>query len=312
MRRILILAGVLAVGLGLFALGYFSKILLMHLYQPRVLAQVDGIAISEAELKREILFLKVSKNAGLSDITREDVLNRLINDRLILNEAGRLNLVVSKEAVENYLKSFWENYSSPEVNSILREHQISASAWREIIRRRILIERVIEQAVENQVQVSQDEVEEYYWTHLLEFHRQRQVHARQIVVETLAQAETLSNKLDEGADFKNLAAEYSLGPEKDQGGDLGWVGKSDLPQFFSRVLFKMKVGEISKPVATEYGYHLFLLEARKKGGKISLAQARDQIAENLMIIKIERAFQIWMEDLRARAKISIENIRGVK
>ncbi len=312
MRRILIVLGVMAVGLGLFALGYFSKIILMHLYQPRVLAHVDGIAISDAELKRETLFLKVSENAGLSDITREDVLNRLINDRLILNEAGRLGLTVSKEAVENYLKSFWENYSSQEVNNLLREHQLSASAWREIIRRRILIEKVIKQAVESQVHITQDEVEEYYWTHLLEFYRRQQVQARQIVVETLAQAESLRNKLDEGADFKSLAAEYSLGPEKDKGGDLGWVGKSDLPRVFSQVLFKMRAGEISKPVATEYGYHLFLLEARKKGGKISLEQARDQIAGNLKINKIEQAFQIWMEDLRARAKISIENIRGVK
>jgi len=312
MRRTLIVAGVIAVGLGLFALGYFSKIILMRLYQPRVLAHVDGVAISDAELKRETLFLKVSKNAGLSDITREDVLNRLINDRLILNEAGRLSLSVSKEVVENYLKSFWENYSAQEVNDILREHQISASAWREIIRRRILIEKVIKQAVESQVHISQDEEEEYYWTHLLEFHRQRQVHVRQIVAETLAQAETIRNKLDEGADFKSLAAAYSLGPEKDQGGDLGWVGKSDLPRIFSQVLFKMKVGEISKPVATEYGYHLFLLEAQKKSGKIPLEEARDKIAENLKIVKIERAFQIWMEDLRARAKISIEDIRGVK
>ena len=195
---------------------------------------------------------------------------------------------------------------------ILKKQQLSWKEWRDLVSKRLLVEQTIKKAVEAHVQVGADEVEEYYWTHLLQFYRQDRLRARQIVVETKAQADTLKKKLAEGMEFQELAKQYSRGPEKDQGGDLGWVGKSDLPQAFTKVLFQMRSNTPSDPVATQYGYHIFLVEKRERGGKIPLAEAKKKIEEDLRLQKTDQAFRVWLENLRTQANIQINNRRGVK
>jgi len=312
MKKVLVIVGIVIVGAGLFSLGYFSKYLTQRFYRPRVLVVVNGNDILDVDLKREMHFLQVSENMTFSDITQEDVLDRMINDCLIMEEAKRLQITVAEDKIEKYIKSFWQGYSPEEIERILKDQNLTSGEWRELIHKRLLIEETIKRAVEEQVHVGEDEIEEYYWTHLLQFYRQDRLRARQIVVETKAQAQTLKQKLDEGADFEELARRYSRGPEKDQGGDLGWVGKADLPQAFSRVLFKMKPGKYSDPVATQYGFHIFLVEERKRGGRISLEEAKKIIEEDLRLQKINQAFRVWLENLRAQANIVIPNRRGVE
>ncbi len=312
MKRTLIIVGVSVAGLTLFTLGYFSKYLSQRFYRPRLLVTVNSHDIQDADLKREMRFLRVSGSATFSNITREDVLDRMINDSLILAEAKRLRIAVAEEAVDEYLTNLWEGYSESESGQIMAQQQFSPAEWRGLIRRRLLVEETIRRAVEDQIHVGEDEIEEYYWTHLLQFYRQVRLQARQIVVETREQAETIKKQLDEGEDFQELARKYSRGPEKDQGGDLGWVGKSDLPQSFSRVLFQMRPKQISKPVSTQYGYHIFFVEKRERGGKIPLEEAKKIIEKNLRLQKSDRVFQAWLENLRGQASIVIHDRRGVE
>jgi parvulin-like peptidyl-prolyl isomerase len=155
----------------------------------------------------------------------------------------------------------------------------------------MLIEQTITRVVEDRVHVGEDEVEGYYWTNLLEFYRPVRVHARQIVVETEAQAKTLKKQLDEGENFQALARQYSRGPEKDQGGDLGWVGADDLPQAFT----------------TNYGYHIFTVDKRERGGRISLDEAKKEIKEKIKLNKTDQVFQSWLGEIRAQANIAFKN-----
>ena len=178
--------------------------------------------------------------------------------------------------------------------------------------RQLRVEATIERAVERQVRVGEDDVEAYYWAHLLEFYEPTRVRAEQILVETSAQAQALKQELEDGKDFAALAREFSRGPERDRGGDLGWVSKQDLPNAFTQVLFKLKAGEVSDPVETEYGYHLFRVAERNQGGKMSPEAAKAEIAEKMRREKIDRAFQAWLEDLRARSRIMIYNVRGAE
>jgi parvulin-like peptidyl-prolyl isomerase len=312
MKKILLIIVVGVLGIGLFLLGFFSKYLTQHFYQPRVLVAVNDTEILDVDLKREMRFLQVSENMAFSDITREDVLDRMINDDLIVEEAARLQIVIPEDSVRKYIKQFWKGYSEEEIEEILKNQQLALSEWRALIHKRLLVEQTIKKAVEAHVHVGADEVEEFYWTHLLQFYRQDRLQARQIVVETKAQAITLKEKLDEGAVFQELAKQYSRGPEKDQGGDLGWVGKNDLPQAFTKVLFKMRLNKPSDPVATKYGYHIFLVEKRERGGKIPLEEAKKMIEKDLRLQKTDQAFRVWLENLRAQASIKIKNRRGVE
>ncbi|MEW6516798.1 MAG: peptidylprolyl isomerase [candidate division FCPU426 bacterium] len=312
MKRTLLITAAVLGGALLFSLGYLVKYFSGQWHAPRVLVTVNGQDILESELKREMRFLQVSEGVAFSSITREDVLDRMINDRLIMDEARRLKISISETSVDGFIAKFWEGYAPEEVNRLLSLQQLKPSDLQDLMHTRLLVEATIKQAVEDPIHIGEDEIEAYYWTHLLQFYRQDRVHARQIVVETKAQAEAILQQLAAGEAFADLAKRFSRGPEKDQGGDLGWVEKDGLPQSFSRVLFSQKTGQVSQPVATPYGYHLFLVDEKQTGGKIPLTEAKEMIAEDLKLQKIEKAFQAWLENLRAQATIVIHARRGAE
>lgn len=85
------------------------------------------------------------------------------------------------------------------------------------------------------------------------------VRASHILVKTEEEANDLLSKLNDGADFGELAQEYSLCPSKRDGGDLRFFGKGMMVKPFEDAAFSLEIGQISKPVQTQFGWHLIKL-----------------------------------------------------
>lgn len=82
------------------------------------------------------------------------------------------------------------------------------------------------------------------------------IRASHILVEKHSQALRVLEELKNGADFKDLARKYSQCPSKKRGGDLGFFGQGQMVKEFERAAFALKVGEVSQPVKTQFGYHI--------------------------------------------------------
>ena len=82
------------------------------------------------------------------------------------------------------------------------------------------------------------------------------IKAKHILVQQEHEASDLLKKLDEGKTFEELARDHSLCPSKAEGGDLGAFGKGAMVPSFELAAFELKVGEVSQPVRTQFGYHL--------------------------------------------------------
>ncbi len=82
------------------------------------------------------------------------------------------------------------------------------------------------------------------------------IKARHILVEQEFEASDLIKKLDEGAKFEDLAQKFSKCPSRARGGDLGEFGKGRMVPTFEEAAFALQVNEVSKPVRTQFGYHL--------------------------------------------------------
>lgn len=120
-----------------------------------------------------------------------------------------------------------------------------------------------------------------------------QVWARHILVADEAAANQVYERLQKGEDFAALAKELSTDTSnKDTGGDLGWFGKGTMVPPFEEAAFSQKVGEIGKPVQTDFGWHIIQVIGHED--RPLTADQFDQAKQN--------AFSKWLEDLRAKAE----------
>jgi peptidyl-prolyl cis-trans isomerase D len=128
---------------------------------------------------------------------------------------------------------------------------------------------------------------------------QDEVWARHILVADEATAETIRQQLVNGADFAALAAKYSIDTAtKDKGGDLGWFAKGVMVPEFEQVAFSMKVGEISQPVKTQFGYHIIQVLAHEVVPLDASAYSQAQ----------QTAFKDWLKGLRTTYNVQTFNI----
>jgi peptidyl-prolyl cis-trans isomerase C len=82
------------------------------------------------------------------------------------------------------------------------------------------------------------------------------VHAVHILVKTEQEANSILFDLKRGASFEEMAKKHSICPSRSKGGDLGWFGKGQMVKEFEKAAFSLPVGELSKPIKSQFGYHI--------------------------------------------------------
>lgn len=143
--------------------------------------------------------------------------------------------------------------------------------------------------------------------------RVTQTHARHILIKTsevLNDAEArrrltgLKERLDNGGDFAELARTNSQDLSSSKGGDLGWLYPGDTVPEFQRVMDNLKVGEISEPVQSPFGWHLIQVVERRVD-EVSLERQRAAARMTLRDRKAEEVYQDWVRQLRDNAYVEI-------
>ena len=110
-------------------------------------------------------------------------------------------------------------------------------------------------------------------------------------------------QLTAGADFGDLARQYSSDSRKGKGGDWGWQRRPDLRKEFSDVIFSLKKGEHSEPLIMPEGAFIFYVEDRKYAGTLPLDEARPDIERALVQQSSRQATERWLEKLRRNAYV---------
>ena len=127
-----------------------------------------------------------------------------------------------------------------------------------------------------------------------------QIKARHILLDSEEKAMEIIKKLQAGGEFAKLASEYSTGPSAASGGDLGWFGEGQMVPGFSKAAFALNPGDIvTKPVKTQFGWHIILVEDRKVSAPPSFDEAKEQLASTMS----QKLLKELIETLRTKAKI---------
>jgi parvulin-like peptidyl-prolyl isomerase len=201
-------------------------------------------------------------------------LNQMIEERLILMEAKRLSITVGKEEIDAAVAGVRKNYGDSEsFRKVFVDGHINMEKWREKIRRKLLVEKVIFSLLSAKVTVSPEELEEYYNNNIEDFHSEEVVKARQIFLQDETEARNTRERVRSGEDFATVAMEVSQSPDAKDGGDLGFFGRGVMPAEFDDAVFTMEIGE--------------------------------KIAEVIRKKKEELLYVKWMDKLREKTKVDI-------
>ena len=246
------------------------------------------------------------QSAAEQQLLQRRLLAQLIDRELILIEAEKRGVEISLAELETALADLRGPYTPEEFQEVLVTSGQNPEQWTEKLRQRLLTEKVAEQATIADAEVSEDEVTSYYRNHLDQFRRPAQLRARQIMLPTQDEAERALGRLEQGEEFADLARELSHSPDRENGGDLGFVSRNQLPSDFDEVLFKLPVGRVSDPVSSPYGFHLFLVEEKRAAGLEPLSSAKEELAARLHRERKEQAFAKWLQELRQQTPVYID------
>lgn len=275
-----------------------------------IVAMVDDDGINLKEFKTAFMDIEIKdaldENSDSVKELKRNLLNQLIEQHLFLAEAVRLKLDIGPDELNQAVDRIKGDYASGEFEAMLQKQQVTFEEWKERLRRELLSQKVINQAVPENIPITEGDIQTHYKQHSKEFARPNEIRARQIVVANEETAKAIRLQLMQGADFASLAKARSLSPDKEQGGDLGFFTKGEMPEEFD-IVFTLGVGKISPIVKTAYGYHVFKVEEVHPAKPMTPAEAAERIRAQLTQERRERLFATWVAGLKGKARITVNN-----
>jgi len=273
-----------------------------------VLARVNEEFISVEEFDREfkesILELgKTEREENFGEL-KQAYLDQMIERKILAQEARRLGIQVSLGELDQVIAEINQDYPSGGFDERLGLKGTTLEEWKGRLEEELLAEKMIRHARRFQGKVEEKEALQYYEANLPTFQVKQRVRARQIVVADGQEALEILKRLRRGEKFEKVAMEKSMGPEKVNGGDLGFFSPGERPPEFDQV-FSMEVGTISEVIKSPYGYHIFKLEEKIEPREIPFEEAKTGILQELGRRKAEDAYQRWLKGLREKAKVQI-------
>jgi parvulin-like peptidyl-prolyl isomerase len=246
--------------------------------------------------KQEIM--SVLKKQIIEDFILQSVFNDYAHDE---------NILVKKEVLDEEFKKFKDGYpDSDSFEIFLNESGQSKQAFRDSLKDTIIRDLVKDKLFKEQnFEVDSKAVNEFYNQNKDKFKREEQIRLKQIVFEEeedgIKIQELLKN--DNNKNFETLAAKYSLGPEKKDGGDLGWLNTNSYAPF--EEASKYNVGQITPIIKSESGFHIFKVVDKRKATTLTLAESQKSILKQLLDKKKSDYLNEWIKEQVSSSKFKI-------
>lgn len=248
----------------------------------KIVAIVDREIITQSDLNFTLQQLALQNRMDPnSKELRDRVLDGMINDKLVLAQAIEDSIIVTEEEVTDRLEQQisrlthqaggqeqLERVYGMSVNRMKRDYQ-----FRDLIRKQMLVQK-IQQQRQASLTISRREVEEFFTTYKDSIPKvPTEFELSHIYIEpkpdstvlksTYNKAQAIADSIKAGGDFAEFAKRYSSDGSASQGGDLGFARRGSFVKEFEEAAFTLGEGQISKPVKTQFGYHVIQLVERR-------------------------------------------------
>ena len=165
----------------------------------------------------------------------------------------------------------------------------------------------VQAAVVGPIELSEDDLRQYFQEHKADYSTQEEIRASHILVATAEEAQAILDELALGADFADLARERSTCPSATAGGDLGWFTRGKMDPAFEEAAFALEVGEMSGIVETQFGFHVILLTDRHEAREPAFEEVADRVRTDAEAEVARDRFDAWLNEQRRTAVVLIDD-----
>jgi parvulin-like peptidyl-prolyl isomerase len=286
-------------------------------------AVVDGTDIARSDYEALISQAKKSyKNqkrefpaAGSQEFQtlRNQAVQFLVQREQFEQEAKDMDVEVTDKQIDARLEQIMKQYfggDQKKYEKQLKEQGLTEKQVRNDIRAQIVSEKIFEQVTKG-VKVSDKDIEDYYAKNKAQYSQPQSRDVRHILVKTKKQADELHAQLENGADFAALAKKFSEDTGSKANGGKLTISKGQTVAPFDQTAFVLKKNDISKPVKTEFGYHIIQPLSDVKPAKVTpLKDVKESIRQQLQQTKKNEAMTKWVDELKKDYKDKVAYATG--
>ena len=293
----------------------------------KVIAEVNGEPITYREITAPLAGRLEALREVLEDEEYEKeaerVIARALEDRiqnmLFLSEAKRRLSEEEISAAEGEVEKIVEDAiayagSKEKLESELASSGTTLEKEKQNLKNRALIARLLRKSIGPRIRIAPKEVLDYYQAHQQEFQEAERVKICQILIkfseyekkdEARKVAEDLRKRLVEGADFAFLAKKYSRGPYAEKGGEWEFLERGSLLPQVDKCAFSLALGEVSEIIESDIGFHIIMVEGRKKARTIPFEEVEARIRARLWEEKFRQETDKYYQEIRQKATVVI-------
>ena len=294
----------------------------------KVMAVVNGDIVTLTEVQEQSIPLirrmlaESSDRSGAPrvDDTEKQILERLIDQKLQLQEARSQGITTSAGEVDAYIEDVKKKAkiaSEQDFKNALAKEGLTPEKLKKDVEDHLTLLKIVGKEVRSKIIVSEEEVRKAYEDQIDKFVEPTQVRLRYILIplpqgsspeeasREKKKAEEVLLKLKQGEDFSQIAKVYSGGPMAETGGDIGYVKKGELHPDLDKAAFSLRIGQISDIIPVPNGFVIIKVEERRTPIQ-PYVEVADQIRDKIYGNKVEENYQEWTRDLRAKAYIEVK------
>jgi parvulin-like peptidyl-prolyl isomerase len=277
--------------------------------QDKIAAIVNNDVITQKDLNDFVNFMRMDMGTSYSpeeveqkiDSMKADLLDKLIDDRLILQEAKKSNLVMDESRVKAKISEIKRHYSSDrEFQQTIAQQGLVQADLENKIRDQILMYSIMEIKVKGNIVINPTEITQYYENNIAEFNIPEKRLLDTLTTEDEAIANEISSALKEGSSFSDVAAKYNL-----EIGQMSINQGEELKKEVEEVVLKLNPQDFSSPVKIGSKFYIFKLNSIVPAKQLSLAEVQEKIRDALSNKRTQEKMSAWLNELKKKSYIKI-------
>lgn len=294
----------------------------------RIVAVVNDDIITYLEVQKELSPYEAQIKAVGYDPEKEqqmlyrvrsDVVEKLVDQKIIDQEIKRYKITVSDQDIDNDIERIKEGklWTDEDFRKALEYEGMTIESYREKLKKQALRARLLNTVVRANIVITEEDIASYYASNIEKYQGELKYHLRNIIMRVLEDAgteakrsvlekmENIKAALENGASFESLARQRSESVLAKNGGDLGILPYKDFSSQLKQALEGLSIGQHTGVLDTDQGFQIFYIENILTENEILLEEAYSEIESTLYKELSDKAFTDWLNTLRETSHIKI-------